>query len=206
MELTKIKHYELRDGQFKLDNTNKLLWWYRGADGIKTGYTNEAKRCLASTAERNGLRLITVVLGVEKIKGHFSETIRMYNYGYANFAFKEIAPQNARVIQLPVGKGAADRLAVIAPEKIGVVVKKGEEKDINYRIMLPMLVKAPVKKGQVLGHILIYKKDKEVGRANLAAGDNVPRGSLSRQLYKTLRYVYSTGQTKTPVGPVELTS
>ena len=110
------------------------------------------------------------------------------------------------MIQLPVGKGAADRLAVIAPEKIGVVVKKGEEKDINYRIMLPMLVKAPVKKGQVLGHILIYKKDKEVGRANLAAGDNVPRGSLSRQLYKTLRYVYSTGQTKTPVGPVELTS
>ena len=78
-ELTSIKEYDLRNGEFKLWNTNKLLWWYEGTDGFKTGWTQEAKYCLASTVERNGLRLICVVMGVPEVRGHFQESMKIYN-------------------------------------------------------------------------------------------------------------------------------
>ena len=91
-KLSSMKEYDLRDGKFKLWNSNKLLWWYPGADGFKTGWTNEAKYCLASTVERNGLRLICVVMGVPQVGGHFAESMKIYNYGFAKYEFKLFAP------------------------------------------------------------------------------------------------------------------
>jgi D-alanyl-D-alanine carboxypeptidase (penicillin-binding protein 5/6) len=75
LEMTSIKEYDLRGGEFHLYNTNKLLWWYKGADGFKTGWTNEARYCLASTAERDGLRLIAVVFGSPQRHGNFRQMI-----------------------------------------------------------------------------------------------------------------------------------
>ncbi|MDD4802691.1 MAG: D-alanyl-D-alanine carboxypeptidase, partial [Syntrophomonas sp.] len=88
LEYTSIKEYNIRQGSYKLYNTNKLLWWYEGADGFKTGWTNEAKYCLVSTVKRDGLRLISVVMGSPEAKGHFRDSMELYNYGFAKYAYK----------------------------------------------------------------------------------------------------------------------
>ena len=127
LKLTSIKHYyELRGGKTKLDNTNKLLWWYDGTDGFKTGWTTEANYCLASTVKRDNLRLICCVFGVPEPRGHFNESIELLNWGFANFAYQEVVKPGEVVGKVRVGKGIADYIGLVVPEGVGVLSRKGE--------------------------------------------------------------------------------
>ncbi|HAA90437.1 MAG: D-alanyl-D-alanine carboxypeptidase DacF [Thermoanaerobacterales bacterium 50_218] len=179
LELTSIKHYDkLRGGRPKLDNTNKLLWWYQGTDGFKTGWTSEAKYCLASTVKRDGLRLICCVFGVPEPRGHFRESIKIYNWGFANYAFREVASPEKVIISVPVAKGEKDKVKVGVAKKAGVVVKKGEDVEVKTQANLPSLVAAPVRKGEVLGELLILADGKAVEKVPLVAKESVPRASF----------------------------
>ncbi len=100
LEYTSIKEYNLRQGAFKLYNTNKLLWWYQGADGFKTGWTNEAKHCLTATAKRDGLRLIAVVMAAPETHGNFRDAMKLFNYGFARYAYKNYSPRGSCVESL----------------------------------------------------------------------------------------------------------
>jgi D-alanyl-D-alanine carboxypeptidase (penicillin-binding protein 5/6) len=111
LQLTSIKRYDkLRNGHPILINSNRLLWLYRGADGLKTGWTTEAKYCLVSTVQRDHLRLICSVFGVPELSGQFQESIKLYDWGYANYSLKE-----------PV---TAKNAALLTSHRIGVLVKK----------------------------------------------------------------------------------
>lgn len=190
MEFTSIKEYSLRNGEFKLFNTNKLLWWYKGTDGFKTGWTNEAKYCLVSTVERNGLRLVATVMGCPEPRGNFRDSMTLYNYGFANYSYKSFFKRGSIVGVVKVGKGVRDSVEVQASENIGIIVPKGEEDQITYRKMLVDYVNAPVKEGQVLGKAYIYRNKKLVRKVDLTANAGVPRASVWDEIRRMWREIF----------------
>lgn len=189
-KITAMKEYDLRGGAFKLWNTNKLLWWYEGADAGKTGWTEAAKYCLASSAERNGLRFICVVLGTEQVKSHFSESMKIYDYGFARYKSVNFAEQGAGVGHLKVSKGQSDQVEVQTLDKVSVIVARGEEKGFESSLELPDSVSAPVQKGQEVGSYVVTKNGQEVLRVKLVAGADVPKASLGQQMRKVLDSVF----------------
>jgi len=190
LEYTSIKEYSLRQGEFILYNTNKLLWWYEGADGFKTGWTNEAKYCLTSTVKRDGLRLIGVVMANPEPRGHFQDSMKLFNYGFARYTYKNITPQGSVCGVVKVGKGVKDKIEVIAEEDVGSVVKKGEEKKITSQIDLPEYINAPIKKGQKLGEYLVYNDGNLYKKVNLVANEDLPRSGLIKGILKMLAETY----------------
>jgi len=189
-KLTSMKEYDLRDGKFKLWNTNKLLWWYEGADGFKTGWTNEAKYCLASTVERDGLRLIAVVMGVPEVRGHFTESMKLYNYGFANYTYKEYAPAGQKQGVIQVRKGMEEEVTAVTETALGVTIPKGKDKNIWAETKLSPDVEAPVKAGQKVGEILLYRDSELLTSVNLVAEKDVAKATLGKQLLRTLEKVW----------------
>jgi D-alanyl-D-alanine carboxypeptidase (penicillin-binding protein 5/6) len=189
-KITAMKEYDLRGGSFKLWNTNKLLWWYDGADAGKTGWTEAAKYCLASSAERNGLRFICVVLGTEQVRSHFSESMKIFDYGFARYKSVNFAEQGAVVGELRVAKGQTDMVEVQAQDKVSVIVPKGEDKGFESKLELPESINAPVQKGQEVGAYVVSKNGQEVMRVKLVAGTDVPKASLGQQMRRFLDSVY----------------
>ena len=189
-EVSSIYEHDLRGGEFKLWNTNKLLKWYPGADAGKTGWTNEAKYCLAASAKRDGLRLVSVVLGCPMPKTHFQETIKLFNYGFAKYKAVNLADAGQVVGEIEIGKGEAEKLKVITKDPVGLVVTKGHEKNVKGKINLPDKVDAPVKRGQVLGSYVITKDGQEVQKVDLVAQKDVPKASALKLLNKMLDRVY----------------
>lgn len=189
-KITAMKEYDLRNGAFKLWNTNKLLWWYDGADAGKTGWTEEAKYCLASSVERDDLRLICVVLGIPESKGHFNESTKIYNYGFARYKSVNFAGQGVKVGELKVGKGQAPSVSVVTIEKVGVVVPRGEDKGFESRVEVPEEIPAPVSKGQEVGKYVVLKNGQEVSRTALVAGEDVPKTKALQQIKRVMDNIF----------------
>ncbi len=189
-KLTSIKEYDLRDGKFKLWNTNKLLWWYPGADGFKTGWTNEAKYCLASTVERDGLRLICVVMGVPQVRGHFAESMKIYNYGFAKYEFKQFAPAAEKQGVVKVGKGIEDEVVALTEKPLGATVEKGKDKNFWVETKLNPEIVAPILKGQKVGEVFLYHNDEMQASVNLIVDHDVARAGLGDQITRTLKGVF----------------
>lgn len=189
-KLTSMKEYDLRDGKFKLWNTNKLLWWYEGADGFKTGWTNEARYCLASTVERDGLRLIAVVMGVPQVRGHFTESMKLYNYGFANYSYKEFAPAGQKQGVIKVRKGMEEEVVAVTEKSLGVTVQKGKDKNIWAETKLDPDIEAPVKAGQKVGEILLYRDNEQLTSVNLVAEKEVAKAGIGKQIMRTLEGVF----------------
>lgn len=189
-KLTNMKEYDLRDGKFKLWNTNKLLWWYQGADGFKTGWTNEAKYCLASTVEREGLRLIAVVMGVPQVRGHFAESMKIYNYGFAKYAHKEFSPAGQKQGVVQVRKGVESEVVAVTEKALGVTVEKGKDKNIWAETKLNPDIEAPIKAGQKVGEIVLYRDNELLTTVNLVAEKAIGKAGMGQQINRTLRGVF----------------
>lgn len=184
LEYTSIKEYPLRGGKFKLFNTNKLLWWYQGADGFKTGRTDAAKNCLTSTVKRDGLRLISVVMGSPETRGHFRDSMEIYNYGFAKYAYKNFIPRNSVCGTVKVGKGSRDQVEAIATDDVGSIFLKGEKSKITSKKILFEYLDAPVYKGQKIGEIQIYKDGQKQKTVQLVSTVDIERGGLLSQIKK----------------------
>ncbi|NLT96519.1 MAG: D-alanyl-D-alanine carboxypeptidase [Clostridia bacterium] len=190
LQLTSIKHYRLREDRgekfTQLDNTNKLLWWYPGTDGFKTGWIGpESGYCLASTVERDGLRLIAVVLGAPQVRGNFKDSMTLYNYGFATYQFKEFLKKGQEVSKVKVGKGDRDYITAITNERVGIMVPKGKGEGLSTKIEVFPIVEAPVSQGQVVGKVTILKENEPIEEFELIAKESVKKGSLWRE-YKKL--------------------
>jgi len=184
LEYTSIKEYNLRQGKFKLYNTNKLLWWYQGADGFKTGWTNEAKYCLTSTVKRDGLRLIAVVMASPEVRGHFRDSMELFNYGFAKYAYKSFFTRDSVCGMVQVGKGAEGEVEALAAEDVGSIYLKGEKDNItNEKVVLPY-INAPVTKGQKLGEIQIFKDGNLQKTIDLVSAKDITRGGLIKEIMK----------------------
>lgn len=190
LEYSSIKEYHLRQGEFELFNTNKLLWWYQGADGFKTGWTNEAKYCLTSTAKRDGLRLIAVTFASPETRGHFRDCMQLFNFGFARYAYKTFFTRDSVVGVVKVGKGIQDSVEAVAEEDAGSICLKGEEKSLTYKKYLPAYLDAPINEGQKIGEISVYQGDILQKKVNLVAAHQVGRGGIFKEIVKMLQTAY----------------
>jgi len=180
MELCGIKEYWLRGGKNWLVNTNKLLWWYKGADGLKTGWTQEAQYCFAGTAQRDNLRLISVVFATPEPRSHLRESMKLFDWGFANFIAQPIVESGAVVERLIVNKGMEKEVQLIAAENLTLILGKGQNKNLQKKIVTDPAVTAPINKGQKYGELLVLRDGKEIGKVDLVAEKNVEKASLLR--------------------------
>ncbi len=189
-EYCSIKEYNLRQGDFKLFNTNKLLWWYEGADGFKTGYTSEAKFCLTSTAKRNGLRLLAVVMACPEKNDNFRDSMQLFNYGFAKYTYKTFYVKGNVCGIVRVGKGTENTVEAIAEDNVGSISVKGEEKNISIKKQMLSYIDAPVREGQKLGEISVYNNGVLRKKVNLVASKEVARCGLFKEIMEMLAEMY----------------
>lgn len=156
-----------------MTNTNKLVRFYDGCDGGKTGYTSEAKHCLAATAKRGDTRVIAVVVGANDSQTRFKEVSEMFNYAFANYESKVYVDGNTKLDSVVVQGGKQDTLDVVAENKLVAFGKKGNV-DYEVQVELPESIKAPVKQGDVVGIAKLLDSNKNVvGQVNLLAKNDV---------------------------------
>lgn len=172
--------------EFGLTNTNKLLQWYEGTTGLKTGSTTKAKYCLSGTATRNGLDLIAVVMAAPDYKTRFREVMTMLDYGFAVCRKYEDKIKDTVIDTLEVKKGQLDNADVIALEDFGMILTKKDfdESKMTKQIILPETLEAPIVENQKVGEIIYTYDGVEMGRVDLLAKQEIPFADFKFYLKK----------------------
>lgn len=176
-----IKNYStvwmdtLRDGESELVNTNKLVRFYEGTTGLKTGTTSGAGYCLSATAQRNGLELAAVIMSGDSSQDRFEGAKKLLDYGFANFSYSEIEPELENRLALKVKGGVKPQICVRAKEKFGALLKKSEVADVTQKTTLIDELSAPIKKGDTVGRIDFYSGDEQIGSVDIVANENVDK-------------------------------
>ena len=176
----------LRDGESELVNTNKLIRNYKGATGLKTGSTSVALYNLSASATRDGMSLIAVILKAPTTKIRFSEAQKLLDYGFNNYEFKSLAVRGNVLKEADVTKGVTSKVNLIVENDVGILLKKGEDKNIEQTINMEENITAPVYEGQKVGEIVFTLNNEEVGRTNIIAEKAVEKKtffSISAYLY-----------------------
>lgn len=171
---------------FGLTNTNKLIQWYDGATGLKTGSTGNALYCLSGTAERDGMGLIAVVMAAPDYKVRFREVMQLLDYGFANYAIEKGREKGYVMGEVLVEKGMTDTVEAVVAEEISVLVPKGKEAQWETRTELLPAVSAPVESGTKVGELVYLRDGEEVGRVELTAGENVEKANVDTMLRRML--------------------
>nr|WP_301953157.1 D-alanyl-D-alanine carboxypeptidase family protein [Paenibacillus tritici] len=161
---------------FWLVNTNKLVRFYTGADGLKTGYTSEAKFCLSATAARDGLRAVAVVLGEPNTKTRNSEVSAMFDYLFSQYKLHTIHKEGDTIGTVRIEKGVKTQLPLVAKENYSVLLRKGiTQEGIRHELVLDEHVKAPVAEGQTVGKLVVYQGTGILKEYELKAGETVAK-------------------------------
>ena len=147
----------VRDGQFGLSNTNKLVRFYDGTTGLKTGYTSAAGHCLSASAERNGMELIAVVLHCASSTDRFESAKALLNYGFSNYAL--VTPEPGELPAVPVTLGTAAEITPVLADETPILIDKALAAGVETRVCVDESVTAPVETGQTLGHQTIAERD-----------------------------------------------
>ena len=163
----------IRDGSFELSNTNKLVYWYEGCTGLKTGFTNAAMYCLSATAERDGVEYIAVVMHGETIESRNADATTLLNYAFANFSLCPLRPAEA-LPALPVDLGSQTAVELLVQgEEAALLPKGGAAPEV--RVELPERIPAPVKAGQPLGTLRVLSGGEEIACLEITAASDVER-------------------------------
>ncbi|WP_376767055.1 D-alanyl-D-alanine carboxypeptidase family protein [Paenibacillus agri] len=171
---------------FWLVNTNKLVRFYTGADGLKTGYTSEAKFCLSATAARDGLRAVAVVLGEPNTKTRNSEVSGMFDYLFSQYKLHTIHKAGDTIATLNIEKGEKKTLPITAKDAYSVLLKKGvTQEGIRHELVLPESIKAPVAEGQTVGKLVVYQGTSVIKEYELKADEAVPKAGWWKLFKRT---------------------
>ena len=154
----------LRDGKSQLVNTNKLIRFYDGATGLKTGTTSAAGHNLAATAVRNGFGLVAVVLGCDTTDERFGGARKLLDHGFANYALYTPSLDDTPLLPIKVLHGVEEEVAIAADEMQAILIKKGSEKQITRTLRIAEDVQAPVENGQVVGEVTFSLNGEELAR------------------------------------------
>ena len=190
-----IKNYStvwmetLRNGESELVNTNKLVRFYKGTTGLKTGTTSTAKYCLAASAERDGLELVAVVMAGESSDARFSGAKKLLDYGFSNYSFSTVSPE-LKEEKVKINKGCEKFVNIKADEKISLLMQKSSKKEIKQVTEWNKKISAPIKKGDTLGYINVYVADEQVGRIPIKAQNNVNRLSISNSMWNIFKKIF----------------
>lgn len=184
MKHPRIKQYTtiwmdtLRGGQSQLVNTNKLVRYYQGATGLKTGTTSTAGHNLSATAERNGLGLVAVILGCETTDERFGGARRMLDHGFAQYSLYTPQVDPSLLTPIPVLRGVETEVAVDAGAATPILVKKGQEKTITCTVELAEDLEAPVVQGQIVGEVRLVRDGETVATYPIVTKTAVERMNL----------------------------
>lgn len=181
LTFTSIYEDYLRKGtskEFWLVNTNKLVRFYNGVDGLKTGYTTEAGYCLTATAKKNDMRLISVVMGEESNGLRTSETSSLLDYGFAQYKSTELVKQGDVVTEVQIEKAKNQNVSIITKDNASILSKKTEKMgDITYETKLDK-IKAPVKKGDKVGTLKVKEDGKLIKEITLTVKQDVKEANI----------------------------
>ena len=178
---------ENTDKKFWLVNTNRLVKFYPGVDGVKTGFTQEAKYCLTATAKKDDMRVIAVVFGAPTPKDRNAQITKMLDFAFSQYKTHPMFERNQSVAKVKVSKGAEKEIDAVTSEPISVLTKKGENiDDVVQEVKLNTNLKAPVKKGDVVGTIILKKGDKVLSESNLVAANDDPEASWWKLFKRTM--------------------
>lgn len=177
----------IRDGAFGLSNTNKLIRFYSGATGLKTGFTSTAGYCLSASAEREGMELIAVVMGCQTSKARTAACKSMLDYGFANFAV--VTPSLAEQPKIAVSLGKESEIGVRLASDESILIDKAQKSGVTTKIELEEQVNAPVSDGQRLGTMTVCAGERVLAQIALVADGSVERLSWWDIMLKMLRAV-----------------
>ncbi len=152
----------LRNGKSQLVNTNKLIRNYKGATGLKTGSTSLALYNLSASATRNNLSLISVIMKAPSTAIRFSEAQKLLDYGFNNYEYKKLANKGEPISTITVNKGINSSVELNIENDFGLLLKKGDDKNIEQSLSIPDTLNAPIKKGEVVGNITYNLNGKEM--------------------------------------------
>ena len=169
----------VRNGEFGLTNTNKLIRFYRGAIGTKTGSTTQAKYCLSAAAERNGMTLISVVLGAENSNARFEIAKELLNYGFSNYKVETYMEKGQPCGEADVAKGKKKTIKTESASSIKKLLNKNAENKMEVEVTLYNGIKAPIKKGDVVGKIELFNNGKVVERVSVVSSEDVKKLGLT---------------------------
>lgn len=178
-DYTKIWTDSLRGGKFELANTNKLIRFYTGATGLKTGSTSKAGCCLSATAERGGTELIAVILGAPNTKARFASARGLLDYGFSSYKTERLAEKGEVTGCVAVSKGKKKELKTVAAENYSVLINKAKPAEIEKKIVLSDKVAAPVKTGDKVGEIIFSENGEPVHTVDITAAEDIAKKSFA---------------------------
>ncbi len=194
LKYTKMWHSPFRD--MELYNRNKLVRHYDGATGLKTGYTDKAGHCVSATAERNGMSLISVVLGEPDTNTRFAEAQKLLNYGFASFEYVKVEDKGVLVCEAEVRKGLERTVKGQITEELELLLRKGDSDKVKREIIVDESIEAPVEKGQKLGEAVysIEGYEKPLARLDIVAETEVKKASFFRLFFRMILDWFGIGR------------
>ena len=180
----------LRDGASSLVNTNRLIRYYEGATGLKTGSTDSALYCLSGTAERDGMELIAVIMKDATSAQRFADAQALLNYGFASYALETVVPESV-LPPVPVSLGTQATVQPVLGEDTHLLLEKALAGDLHQSVSLPESLEAPVAAGSRIGTLTVTAGDGQVvAELPLLAGEDVPRVTFGQMLLRVLRTAF----------------
>ncbi len=193
LKYTKIHDYltiwmdTLRDGQFGLANTNKMIRFYEGATGIKTGSTSKALYCLSASAKRNDMQLIATIMAAPTSQDRFSYASKLLDNGFANYTVLAGIKEGATLGEIEVLKGMMSSARLQAESEFEMLVEKGKEKEVKKIVSISENILAPVEQGQKAGEIKFELGGKELGRVNIITSQSVKKITVGKVFSKMVQ-------------------
>lgn len=175
---------------FWLVNTNRLVRFYQGVDGLKTGYTKEAGYCLTSTAEKDNMRLITVVMNEPSTQIRNGETSSMLDYGFNMYSVNKILDTDTSLQKSKVELGNDLEVEIVPTEEVKILNNKNsDERNVTYELELNT-IKAPVKKGDIVGKIKVYEDNKVINEINATVKYDIDKANVFKIYYRNLKNLF----------------
>lgn len=189
-EYTKIWMDSLRDGKSELVNTNKLIRFYSGCTGLKTGSTSLALFNLSATATRNDLNLIAVVMKGSTSQNRFNDATKLLDYGFANFSNAKALEKENVVEKMKIEKANMEEVEIITENDVNILCAKGDEKNVKTEIIYDGNIKAPLEYREKVGVVNCYLNDELVGTTNLLVNQEVKSKNIINFLNELIIFTY----------------
>lgn len=194
LEYTGIYEDYLRKGtskEFWLVNTNKLVRFFQGVDGLKTGYTESAGYCLTATIKKDDMRLISVVMGEPEASVRNSETTNLINYGFSNYSLEKMLTKDSILGRVNVYQGEKEMVDIVPMEDVNILNNKNKDKrNITYKLDVNK-IKSPIKKGNIIGNLNIIEDNKVIDKIDVTVKENVNKANLFKLYLRYMKNIIS---------------
>ena len=179
-----------KETEFGLTNTNKMIKTYNGANGIKTGFTQEAGYCLSASATRGNTTLIAVVLGAKTSKERNAQVAKLLDYGFSAYETAQIFPEGEAVKKVSVERGEPEQLKAVTGEAAAAFIKKGDKEKVTHKIVIDKDISLPLKKGDAVGRVDIYYDGQKTGSVSLVSDRDVDKAGFITYYLRSIRSLF----------------